>query len=217
MARIYDFRKYRDRKGRRRATGARRRSSGGGISGLVVLLIGGLIVFTVVRHEKVISVLKEITGGNFSLTETVVAAANGGEVSGRAVVVDGDTIEVRGRRIRLHGIDAPELDQKCQGRDGRWLKCGRKARFFLANMLRGRTVTCEGVDTDRYGRMVAICRVGGEDMGRRMVSSGWAVAYRRYSWRYVKDEWAARMGKRGLWSGRFVDPETWRHTRVRSR
>jgi len=180
---------------------------GGGKGGTGWLLTVGLMVgvLTAASRAGVLSFFDGPSGGP------------GVKLSGRAVVVDGDTIEVRGRRIRLHGIDAPELDQKCQGRDGRWLKCGRKARFFLANMLRGRTVTCEGVDTDRYGRMVAICRVGGEDMGRMMVSSGWAVAYRRYSWRYVKDEWAARMGKRGLWSGRFVDPETWRHTRVRPR
>ena len=117
--------------------------------------------------------------------------------------------------VRLHGIDAPELFQSCRDRFGRRYPCGQAARRHLANIIGGRRVSCRRVTTDRYGRMVAICRVNGRDIGQRMVRDGWAVAYVRYSRHYVSDERAARMARRGLWQGRFVPPMVWRRLRKR--
>ncbi len=136
-------------------------------------------------------------------------------VRGRARVVDGDSIRINGVNVRLHGIDAPELFQTCQNRFGRRYECGERAREHLRNLVGNGRVRCRRVTTDRYGRMVATCRVGGMDIGQRMVRDGWAVAFVRYSRRYVSDERAARLARRGLWAGRFVPPSLWRRMKKR--
>ena len=131
------------------------------------------------------------------------------DVPGRASVIDGDTIEVGGKRIRLHGIDAPESEQLCRAGGTSW-RCGRHAGRALADHVDGRLVVCEERDRDRYGRIVALCRVDGEDLGAWLVSRGWALAYRRYSAEYVKEEASAEAARRGLWREEFVPPWDWR-------
>ncbi|MDW8444821.1 MAG: thermonuclease family protein [Acetobacteraceae bacterium] len=130
-------------------------------------------------------------------------------VRGSALVQDGDTLTIAGTRIRLHGVDAPELDQTCL-RDGLPWPCGREAAFALAQRVQGRAVSCRGVETDRFGRLVALCMVDGESLNRWLVREGWAVAYRRYTDAYVLDEWIAWWHRRGLWAGSFEPPESWR-------
>ena len=131
------------------------------------------------------------------------------DVSGRASVIDGDTIEVGGERIRLHGIDAPEREQLCRA-GGKNLRCGRQVSRALADRVDGRLVVCEEQDRDRYGRIVALCRADGQDLGAWLVSQGWALAYRRYSTAYVSEEASAKAARRGLWRGAFVPPWDWR-------
>ena len=127
-------------------------------------------------------------------------------------IIDGDTIRIGNTRIRLHGIDAPEAKQTCTAGGKEW-RCGQEATFALANII-GRTwVDCVERDRDRYGRIVAVCRVGGpkgKDLGAWMVSEGWALAYRKYSLDYVAAEDAARKAGRGLWRGKFITPWEWR-------
>ena len=130
-------------------------------------------------------------------------------LSGRARVVDGDTLEVSGKRIRLHGVDAPESRQSCVAGDRRW-ECGERATRALAGRIGGRTVSCEERDRDRYGRIVAVCSNAGEDVNAWMVSQGLALAYRRYSRDYVGKEADARAARRGIWRGDFVAPRDWR-------
>lgn len=124
-------------------------------------------------------------------------------------ITDGDTIRIGNTRIRLHGIDAPEKKQTCTA-DGQEWHCGREATFALANIVGKHWVTCTQRDIDRYGRIVAVCRAGPIDMGAYMVGNGWAVAYRRYSSDYVRDEEEARKAGIGLWRGKFVMPWEWR-------
>ncbi|MBW8267890.1 thermonuclease family protein [Caldovatus aquaticus] len=133
-------------------------------------------------------------------------------LQGAARVVDGDTLEVMGRRVRLYGIDAPESDQDCE-RDGRAYACGAAAARALADLVAGREVRCAGRGEDRYGRTIAVCRANGTDLGEAMVRSGWAVAFRRYAEDYAAAETAARREGRGLWAGRFEAPEDWRRRR----
>lgn len=71
---------------------------------------------------------------------------------------------------------------------------------------------CKQRDTDRYGRLVATCAVGTLDLGRAMVESGHAVAFRKYSNIYVPDEEGARVSRRGIWDGSFQMPDDWRRT-----
>ncbi len=133
-------------------------------------------------------------------------------VAGHAQVHDGDTLRIGEVRVRLHGIDAPELGQVCE-RDGTAWPCGREAALALDQRIAGRMVSCRGTTTDRFGRLVAFCTVDGESLNRWLVREGWAVAYRRYSHAYVIDEWIARWHRRGLWAGSFERPEDWRHGR----
>ena len=131
------------------------------------------------------------------------------DIMGPANVIDGDTIDIHGQRIRLHGIDAPESGQSCE-REGKRYRCGRQAATVLANMISRASVRCEQRDTDRYGRIVAVCWLGGIDLNAMMVSKGWAIAYRRYAKDYVNHEAVAQTAKAGMWAGRFVEPEKWR-------
>ena len=131
------------------------------------------------------------------------------DVAGRARVIDGDTIEVGAVRIRLFGVDAPESAQSCLEGNRRW-PCGEQATRALSRQIEGRSVACEERDRDRYGRVVAVCRYGGQDVNTRLVRDGWAIAYRRYSTAYVDEEASAKAAKRGVWRGEFVPPWDWR-------
>ena len=130
-------------------------------------------------------------------------------VSGSARVTDGDSLEIRGARIRLHAIDAPEGAQSC-GRGGARWSCGSAARNKLEELIGGRTVTCRQQDTDDYGRVVAVCRAGTLDLGAAMVEAGFARAYRRYGDDYVRQEAAAEAARRGLWAGEHEAPWEYR-------
>ncbi|WP_235836985.1 thermonuclease family protein [Cereibacter johrii] len=131
-------------------------------------------------------------------------------VEGPARVIDGDTLEIEGVRVRLFGIDAPEHDQTCGDPDRLW-PCGSWATERLELLLGGRAVRCEGDERDRYGRLLATCEARGEDVGARMVREGAAVAYRRYSARYVREEARAEAEGLGVWSGPIQRPEDYRH------
>lgn len=146
-----------------------------------------------------------------ALFATMTTAANAGDnLIGRASVIDGDTIELHGQRIRLHGMDAPEARQRCSRQDGSEWRCGRDAAFALDELLQGRVLACDPRDQDRYGRVIAVCMIGAIDIGEWMVKNGWATAYRRYSTDYVPAEEKARAEGRGIWSGSFENPEAWR-------
>ena len=131
------------------------------------------------------------------------------ELSGRTRIVDGDTLELGAHRIRLYGIDAPESAQTCRVGTTHW-PCGERATRALAERVGGRAVVCEEKDQDRYGRIVAVCRLDGQSLNAWLVARGWALAYRRYSSDYVDEEAAASEARRGIWRGEFVPPWDWR-------
>jgi len=103
-------------------------------------------------------------------------------------VVDGDTIDVGATRVRLHGIDAPELGQRCTNPGGATRDCGTWVADQVRARIGSRMARCDTVDTDRYGRTVATCAVAGQDVGRMLVTEGLALAYRKYSMAYDLDE-----------------------------
>ena len=131
------------------------------------------------------------------------------DISGAAEARDGDSLVIAGERVRIFGIDAPELDQDCLDRRGATYACGRLSQRHLARLAKG-DVRCDPVEQDRYGRTVAICRAGDVDLGAAMVSAGWARAYLSYSLRYASAETAARDAGRGMWDGEFDDPWAYR-------
>ena len=126
---------------------------------------------------------------------------------GVARVADGDSLEIAGERIRLRGIDAPELNQKCR-RDGSDFPCGRQAAEALKALTEQRDVSCRGWERDRYGRLLATCSAGGVELNKRQVTDGWAVAYGGYE----TEERTARAEGRGIWSSDFERPSQWRAT-----
>ena len=140
----------------------------------------------------------------------------GEPVTGRAHVVDGDSLDVAGVRVRLFGIDAPERDQDCQDAAGKSYSCGRAASRALAAAIGGRSVTCTPVEVDQYNRDVAVCTADDLDLGDAMVRGGHALDYARHSrGRYAAAEREARDAGRGMWAGTFERPATWRQQNAR--
>ena len=133
------------------------------------------------------------------------------DLAGPARVIDGDTIAVGSQHVRLEGIDAPETDQVCLGAAGERWTCGIAARDRLSWHVTGRNVSCSAHGEDRYGRTLATCSAGGENLNAWMVHEGWALAYVQYSREYVGDEAAAREQRKGMWAGAFIAPWDWRH------
>jgi endonuclease YncB( thermonuclease family) len=133
-----------------------------------------------------------------------------GEISGFAVVTDGDTIKISNNKIRLHGIDAPEKKQNCT-KNAKEYNCGVVATEMLIKKISKNVVKClTQKNKDRYNRFIGVCFVDQEDLNKWMVRNGHAIAYRRYSKDYILDEDFAEKNKLGLWSGTFLKPEKWR-------
>ncbi|WP_408869868.1 thermonuclease family protein [Elioraea rosea] len=131
-------------------------------------------------------------------------------ISGRPIVIDGDTLEIDGIVIRLHAIDAPELRQTCISSGGRRWPCGEHAAEVLYQRARQRIVHCQPMGRDRNRRVMARCSLDGIDLGGWMVREGWAIAYRRFGHDYISEEAEAQSARRGIWAGRFDPPWDWR-------
>ena len=143
-------------------------------------------------------------------------------ISGKAHVIDGDTIKINKISIRLYGIDAPEKNQICQDLRGESYNCGLRSTRFLKNLIRTSTrVKCSYKNLDRYGRIIGKCisytkvqnsnKIIPFDLNYQMVATGHAVEYKRYSrGEYSKAEENAKRERKGLWKGEFDRPEKWR-------
>ena len=132
------------------------------------------------------------------------------DITGRASVIDGDTIEIRDQRIRLFGIDAPEGRQRCKLNGKPW-RCGKQSTFALAEFIGKAWVRCNERDRDRYKRIVAVCFLGNKNINAWMVRNGWALDYRRYSkGAYQTEQVQAKQDRLGIWQGEFELPWKWR-------
>ena len=136
--------------------------------------------------------------------------ASAGQVEGEVSAIDGDSLNMH---IRLFGIDTPEAAQICKDDQGRDYPCGQVASDALAKLVQDKIVSCEVKTRDRYGRPVAICYADKIDIGGALVDAGVAVAFRKYSDKYVANEERARAAKRGLWAGTFEMPWDYRERR----
>jgi endonuclease YncB( thermonuclease family) len=133
------------------------------------------------------------------------------DLTGQASVIDGDTLEIRGARIRLWGIDAPESTQLCRGADSLQYRCGAKAANDLDAFIARRPVSCTPISLDRYGRTVASCAVDRIDLGGWLVRSGLAFDWPQYSKRrYDAAQRDAEHAGRGMWTGSYVEPWLYR-------
>ena len=130
---------------------------------------------------------------------------------GQASVVDGDTLEIHGIRIRLWGIDAPESSQLCRGEDTLQYRCGAQAANDLDALIARRPVNCSPLSLDQYGRTVATCSVGGTDLGEWLVRKGLALDWPQYSkGRYGSAQRDAERTGVGIWKGSYVEPWLYR-------
>lgn len=129
--------------------------------------------------------------------------------SGPFGAIDGDTLSAGGERLRIEGIDAPEVEQTCDRIDGSTYACGKDARRTLGAIVVGGAWACSGTQRDRYGRLLVICRRGEEDLGGLLVAGGSAVA----DGRYFAEEAMARQAGQGIWGGSFERPSDWRRIR----
>ena len=143
------------------------------------------------------------------------------EISGVPKIVDGDTVHIKNYKFRLEGIDAPEMRQKCKKE---YLKissivgftfykdysCGKTSKEKLMDKINGSEIKCISTSKDRYKRYIATCFKEKTNLNQWMVRNGFAIAYRRYSKKYVQDEDFAKENKLGLWQGEFMNPEKWR-------
>ncbi len=129
-------------------------------------------------------------------------------IAGPAEVTDGDTLRIGATRIRLTGIDAPELAQTCTDQSGREWPCGAEAKAFVIGLVMHEEVSCALRGTDRYGRSLGACTASGTDIGARIVAAGWAVS----DGGYFTEQENARNAARGIWSGSFIAPAEWRRS-----
>lgn len=133
-------------------------------------------------------------------------AGAGEELAGPAIALDGDTIQIAGERIRLWGIDAPEM------RDWPW---GAHSRATLDRLIAGHEIACRQVTRDRYKRIIAYCHRVADDteLGIALLLAGSAVVYRRFTLEppeglqeladiYADSERRAIAQGRGVWKPR---------------
>src|SRR5258705_8485908 len=135
------------------------------------------------------------------------SAALADSLSGQASVIDGDTLEIHGTRIRLWGIDAPESSQLCRNDESLQYRCGAKAANELDAFIARRPVDCSPVSLDQYRRTVAVCSIDGVDLAAWLVRKGLALDWPTYSkGKYDKAQRDAEHPGRGIWAGSSVGP-----------
>jgi endonuclease YncB( thermonuclease family) len=133
------------------------------------------------------------------------------DLTGQVSIVDGDTLEIHGTRIRLWGIDAPESSQLCRGEDSLQYRCGAKAANDLSAFIARRPISCIPISLDQYGRTVATCSVAGVDLGEWLVRSGLARDWPQYSkGKHDAIQREAEHAGRGIWAGSYVEPWLYR-------
>ena len=168
--------------------------------------------------KKKLIILIIISSIFFILTYNDVRSENINKISGFAKVVDGDTIKINSKKIRLYGIDAPEKKQKCKKtyltisfmsftKD---YMCGEVSTQKLIKKINKQKLNCNILDVDKYKRLIGECFKRNINLNSWMVSNGYAVAYRKYSKKYVSDEINAKNNKLGIWQGKFEMPWDYR-------
>ena len=132
------------------------------------------------------------------------------QIQGKAIVIDSDTLEMHGIRLRLHGADAPESGQFCFDSSDETYGCGQAAALSMESFVGVNMVICTIKDKDRYGRLVVECFVNGKNINKQLLRDGFALAFREYSNDYTQDEEYTSKAKAGVWQGQFIKPWDWR-------
>lgn len=131
-------------------------------------------------------------------------------ISGKARVVDGDTLFVNSTKIRLAFIDAPELKQTCiHKKNKRVIKCGEQSKSVLQKLIEGKNILCTERASDLYRRVLAECYLNTIDINQYMISSGYAILYKT-SRKYLAEQEKAKKSGKGIWKTDFQEPWVWR-------
>ncbi len=128
----------------------------------------------------------------------------------RVEAIDGDTLLLNGKKVRLMGIDAPETRQICQTIDGKNYGCGKKATQHLRHLIKGGDVQCNALAKDQYDRELVVCKKGDIILNAKMVEDGWAVVYFNDRVSYRAEELHAQKNKLGMWEGSFQTPQAYK-------
>ena len=154
------------------------------------------------------------------ITFFLVQTLNSEEIYGFPKIIDGDTVHINTKKIRLEGIDAPEIKQQCKKpflkisaiigfEFNKNYSCGVIAKKLI-DRINSSKIKCISSSKDRYKRYLATCYKDRINLNKWMVRNGYAVAYKRYSKDYIRDEEYAKENKLGIWEGSFMMPEKWR-------
>ena len=139
-------------------------------------------------------------------------------IEGKALVIDGDTIKIKNNKIRLSGVDAPEAKQSCKKiflsiqffSFNKKYPCGKISTNKLKKLLKNKIILCKVENIDRYKRKLATCYKNKLNINSWLVRNGYALAYVKYSKKYILQEKEAERDKLGLWQGTFEKPWEWR-------
>ena len=184
--------------------------------------------------EKLLNLLTSVFILTFSLTTFEVAVSKPANSQGAALhvkshpqfnknfsgntfVLDGDSLRVGGKEVRLYGIDAPEYNQTCFDAKKKEYPCGQKSREFLINLAGGKQVECAYFDMDKYDRYLSKCSVGKASINEELIKSGMAVIYSftEADEKMEKLEAEAKKNKLGVWQGAFQLPKDYRKAHPR--
>lgn len=124
------------------------------------------------------------------------------------IVVDGDSLEIGKKRIRLMGIDAPEYDQFCKNEKGRLYPCGRQSAQYLQDLIGHKKIRCLLHKKDKYDRELCTCYADSQDINAEMIKSGQAIVYLESNYR--SEQAKAQKEKKGIWRGIFIHPRLFR-------
>jgi endonuclease YncB( thermonuclease family) len=143
--------------------------------------------------------------------------ASSAELTGRASVIDGDTIEIAGRLLSFHGVDAPERSQSCLDAKGKQYPCGEVSAHRLKLFLRESSPTHCHISLGPAPARLTVVRCfrhDGTNVSSWLVSQGLALDWPKYSkGKFASEEGSARAERRGLWQGQFTQPSRYRETR----
>jgi endonuclease YncB( thermonuclease family) len=165
-------------------------------------------------RKKLIFFITILASYFYGFVQDYVVTPQNSEIIGKPYIHDGDTVKVNDKKIRLYGIDAPELKQKCYA-DNKKVDCGIESKNKLVEIVADNEVFCSDLATDKYERTSGNCyfiATSGEkiNIGQKLVSSGYALAYQTYSLRFVVNELYAKSKLLGVWKYKFQKPWLWR-------
>ena len=150
------------------------------------------------------------------LCSIFISLGSNNAFSGQKIkVIDGDSIELNGERIRLEGIDAPEYTQYCFDYKKEKYDCGIKSKEYLEKIVMVEDFYCESMGKDKYNRTLSVCYANGQNVNEAMLAAGWAVVYRSQNPIYNMAQLRAKRQKNGIYRGKYIAPELYRRLNKR--